>query len=301
MINSSMLRDRYVITFPQQCDNQIHTYKRVFNDYWKFMRTDSSAEIVFECGGIHFIRPFGLNVIALLIRSFLQQGSRTVLFAHPTNLLCEKYFEDQGLYKEFHIQDRDKTVKASQRSTSVGLRRMVSFEPLFFDTIAMWLNKHLSLHEESIQDAIKIPLTEIVNNVIDHSQSSLGCYISAQAYPQENKLMLSVADLGLGFLKTLLPKYPDLSAAEGAIALAIQEGISSKSKKRNRGAGLSILCDFLKLRGNLEIISIDGLWQQDTAGSSSSRTLPFSFPGSCINIEFDNQKIAELMLREDDV
>ena len=300
MINSSMPRNRYVITFPRRCDNQIHTYKRVFNDYWEFMKTASSAEIVFECRDIRFIRPFGLNVIALLIRSFLQQGSRTIVFVHSTDSECEKYFEDQGFYKEFHIEGRDGTITALPRSTSVGLRRMVSFEPLYFDTIAMWLNRYLFLPEESIKDAVNIPLAEIVNNVIDHSRSSMGCYISAQAYPDKNKLMLSVADLGVGFLDTLLPKYPRLSANEGAIALAIQAGISSKSKDRNIGAGLSILSDFLKQRGKLEIISIDGLWQQDVAGNSASRTLPFSFPGSCINIEFDNQKIAELMLSEDD-
>ena len=112
--------------------------------------------------------------------------------------------------------------------------------------------------------------------------------------------MFSVADLGVGFLDTLLPQYPYLSANEEAIALAIQEGISSKSRGSNAGAGLSILCDFLKHRGNLEIISIDGLWQQDSAGDSLRRSMPFSFPGSCINIEFDNRKIAELMFSEDD-
>lgn len=295
-----MPRDRYVITFPPHCDNEIDTYKRVFNDYWKFMETDTSAKIIFECGDIRLIYPFGLNVIALLIRSFLQQRSRTILFVHPTDSSCEQYFEDQGFYKEFRIQDRDGTIEASPQSTGVGLRRMVSFEPLHFDAIAMWLNRYLFLPEESIQEAIIVPLPEIVNNVIDHSQSSIGCYISAQAYPDKNKLMLSVADLGVGFLNTLLPKFPSLRANEGAIALAIQEGISSKSKDRNIGAGLSILCGFLKQRGNLEIISIDGLWHQDAAGNSLSRTLPFSFPGYCINIEFDNQKITELMLSQDD-
>lgn len=295
-----MARDRYFITFPQQCGNNPNTYKRVINDYWKLITDDSAREIVFECGDVRFIRPFGVNVLALLIRSFLQQEGRTIFFVQPTSQRCNKYLEDQGFYKEFHIQDSDRTIEASTRSTSVGLRRMVKFEPLYFDTIAIWLNRFLALPEESIKDAVNIPLSEIILNVVDHSKSSLGCYISAQAYPKEDRLVFSVADLGVGFLDTLRPHYPDLRTNEAAIALAVQSGISSKSRGSNVGAGLSILCGFLKQRGNLEIISLDGVWHQDTAGNSLSRTISFRFPGSCINIEFDNQKIADLMWQEDD-
>ena len=291
---------RYVITFPQQCDNQILAYKRVINDYWTFMKTNSAAEIIFECGDIRFIRPLGLNILALLIRSFLQQGSRTIYFVHPTKVLCKKYLEDQGFYKEFPIRDSDSTIKALPQDTSVGLRRMESFQPLYLEQIALWLNRNLSLPEESIKDVVKIPLSEIILNVVDHSRSSVGCYISAQAYPHEKRLMLSVADLGVGFLETLHPKYTFLSKNEEAIALAVRVGISSNSRGGNAGAGLSNLCGFLKPRGKLEIISISGVWSQDSAGNSSKCTIPFDFPGSCINIEFDNQKITDLSLQEDE-
>ena len=288
-----------MITFPQNCNNRIATYKRIFSDYWNVLETEYVKEIVFECGNICFIRPLGLNVIALLIRSFLQQGTRTIFFVSPNNAGCERYFQDQGFYKEFHIEAHEKTITASPRSTSVGLRRMETFEPLYLDTIAVWLNKNLLLPEESIKDAVNIPLSEIINNVIDHSRSPLGCYISAQAYPHEDRLLFSVADLGVGFLQTLRPEFPQLRENRSAIALAIKYGVSSKSKGRNVGAGLSILSDFLRFRGKLEIISFDGVWRQGFQGNSVTDTLPFSFPGSCINIEFDNQKIAELVLGHD--
>ena len=279
----------WVIKFPSQCDNDIRCYKRVINDYWKTVKTPGQ-DILFECGDMRFIRPLGVNILALLTRSLLKQSSRKVFFTHPSNSLCRKYLEDQGFYKEFPIQ-QDNVVEDAPRCTSVGLRRVGSFEPLYIEQIALWLNQNSLLPQIEIDHALKITLSEIINNVIDHSQSSIGCYISAQAYPKENQLILSVADLGVGFLETLRPRYKNLSKDQDAIALAVESGVSSKSRDRNAGAGLDILRDFLKQRGKLEIISIDGIWSQSSDENLSIDTIPFSFPGSCINMTFDNRKI----------
>lgn len=282
-----------VLKFSRQCENNILSYERVLKDYRKSI--DTGQEVLFDCGDLCFIRPLGVNILALLIRSLLQQVSRKIFFTHPSDRACRKYLENQGFYKEFLIQDN--VIEAVPRSTSVGLRRIESFEPLYLEEIAEWLNRNSLLPDQVIKDAVKITLSEIINNVIDHSRSSIGCYISAQAYPKENRLIFSVADLGVGFLETLRPEYNDLSKNQEAIALAVQSGVSSKSRGGNAGAGLDILCGFLKhYSGHLEIISIDGVWRQNPDGTSSTDTIPFSFPGSCINIEFDNQTIMNISL-----
>ena len=283
-----------VLKFSRRCENNILSYERVLKDYRKSV--DTGQEVLFDCGDLCFIRPLGVNILALLIRSLLQQASRKIFFTHPSDISCRKYLENQGFYKEFLIQDN--VIEAVPRSTSVGLRRIESFEPLYLEAIAEWLNRNSLLPDQVIKDAIKITLSEIINNVIDHSQSSIGCYISAQAYPRENRLIFSVADLGVGFLETLRPAgYNHLRKNQEAIALAVQSGVSSKSRGGNAGAGLDILCGFLKhYFGHLEIISIDGVWRQNPDGTSSTDTIPFSFPGSCINIEFDKQKIMKISL-----
>ena len=292
---------RRFITFPQvpqNSNNEILFYKRVIADYWK--STDPLCEeIVFDCGALKFIRPFGLNILALLIRSLLQD-SKTVFFSHPTDRACKRYLENQGFYEEFPIQDSNSVVKAAPRSTSVGLRRMEFVEPSFFEQVALWLSRNLSLPAENIKNAIYLPLSELVPNVVDHSEFSIGCYISAQSYPRENRLMFSVADRGVGFLETLRHKYTNLNNDQEAVALAIESGISSKSKVRNAGRGLYLLCDFLKHCGNLEIISKDGVWRQNSNGTTSSQTMPFCFPGSCVNIEIDKQQIMDVRFQDED-
>jgi len=276
-----------VIKFPRQCENAISSYERVIKDYRKSLAT--GQDVLFDCGELCFIRPLGVNILALLIRSLSRHASRRIFFTDPNNDSCKNYLKDQGFYEEFRIQNN--LIKTVPRTTSLGLRRIESFEPLYLEQIARWLNRNLLLPDQVIKDAVKITLSEIINNVIDHSRSSIGCYIRAQAYPNEKQLIFSVADLGVRFLKTLGSVRKDLSNNKDAIELAVQSGVSSKSRGGNAGAGLSILRDFLKRRGKLEIISIDGVWRQNPDENSSTDTLPFSFPGSCINIAFDNRKI----------
>ena len=295
-----MYGNRHVISFPQHCDNQILSYKRVITDYWKVLNTASAKEIIFECGDVRVIHPLGLNILALLIRNLLRENSRKVFFVHPTDRECKTGLEAQGFYEEFPIQHGIESINATPRSSSMGLRRMDACDYLYLEMLADWLNHNLSLPEKNIKEAISTTLSETVQNVVDHSQSDIGCYISAQSYPNEEKLLFSVADYGIGFLKTLCDHYSSLNNNTEAIALAIQSGISSKSKIRNAGAGLDILSGFLKQRGNLEIISFDGIWRQSNDGELSD-TLPFSFPGSCVNIEFNNKKIADLRLDDDEI
>lgn len=285
----SQNRPVIVLKFPEQCENDLQRYRRVINDYRKSIDA-TGHDVLFDCGDVCFIRPLGSNILALLIRGLLQQGSRKVFLTDPNNGSCKKYLADQGFYKEFHVKNN--VVASAARRTSVGLRWIQSFEPLYLDEIARWLNRNSMFPQAVIDDAVKITLTEVINNVIDHSQSSIGCYVSAQAYPHEQRLMLSVADLGIGFLATLGARY-NLRNNEQAIELAVQSGVSSKSRGRNAGAGLDVLRDYLKHSGSLEIISIDGRGRQKPDGTPLKETLPFSFPGTCINIEFDNRKILD--------
>ncbi len=92
---------------------------------------------------------------------------------------------------------------------------------------------------------------------LTYSQSSIGCYISAQAYHKQNQLSLSILDFGIGLLNSLKPFYPDIKDDVEAINKAVLEGVSSKRKleKRVRGVGLTNISGFLKNRGSMEIIS----------------------------------------------
>lgn len=84
-------RPGIVLKFPEQCENDLQCYRRVINDYWKSIDA-TDHDVLFDCGDVCFIRPLGGNILALLIRGLLQQGSRKVFLTDPNkyNQACHQ-------------------------------------------------------------------------------------------------------------------------------------------------------------------------------------------------------------------
>ena len=208
-----------------------------------------------------------------------------MFFIPPAGQKTLQYMADQGFFTEFQFISAERKLKQARRSTSVMLRRMHDFIGSYPIEVADWLSSNSSVPREAVRDMVGITLTELMNNVFDHSQSPIGCCVCAQAYRSEGNLTLSVTDLGIGFLKSLFPRYIHLKSDAEAITMAIREGVSSKLMRRNRGAGLHILSGWMKKQqGEFEIISMDGRWRQSAQGNQLHETLRFSFPGTCITM-----------------
>lgn len=236
-----------------------------------------------DMGSVGFLRPFGLNLLAGMISELLRHG-QDVSLTPPSNQEVQKYLSDQGFYLEFPTGPSG-SIRSSPKSTSVGLHRLDQFDPQHLERVAYWLRGNSSIPLGRVEDMVMVTMPEIINNVFDHSESPFGCYVCAQAYPREQRLLLSVIDFGKGFYASLSPHYRRISNDAEAIALAVQQGISSKTRRRNAGRGLYILSEWVKERnGQLEIVSQSGHWKQDSQGIPHTRNLSFDFPGSCINL-----------------
>ena len=264
------------------CSDDVKVYRYAVRCYADALL--SFGPVIIDCGNLSTLTPLGLNILASMIHNLHLQG-REITFIPPANRKTLQYMTDQGFFVEFHFDNVNKPLKQANRSTSVMLRRMDEFVGSYPIEVADWLSRNSSVPAEAVRDMVGITLAELINNVFDHSKSPIGCCICAQAYKDEGKLTLSVTDLGIGFLESLLPQYSSLQSDEAAISFAVQEGVSSRSNRRNRGAGLHILSEWMKTQcGELEIISKDGRWRQLPQGSCEHETLRFSFPGTCINM-----------------
>jgi hypothetical protein len=269
------------IPFRHDCSENVSDYKLAVQAYREAMFGLEPVRI--ELGYVEYLRPFGLNLLAGITYDLLRRGLE-VSIAQPKAKRVEQFLMDHGFFKEFLISTSGR-VQQVPRSTSVGLRRLDELDGTYLSSMVYWLNRHALVSREHIEDMVMVTMPEILNNVFDHSQSTFGCYVCAEAYPKESRLMLSVMDFGIGFFQQLSPHYHQLTNDSDAIALAVQEGVTSKTTMRNAGRGLPILSGWIKTHnGDLEIISIDGQWTQDRSGSTRSGGVGFDFPGSCINL-----------------
>ncbi len=80
--------------------------------------------------------------------------------------------------------------------------------------------------------AVEWSLGEIMDNVVNHSQSPVGGFVQATAYKNANRVEFVVADAGIG-----IPGSMNISDHAEAIRRAIDEGVT-RDKTQNAGNGL---------------------------------------------------------------
>ena len=126
------------------------------------------------------------------------------------------------------------------------------------------------------QDAIRYCMSEMVRNVLEHSNSPSGAFACAQYYPTSKVVAIGVADAGWGVRATISRNYQVNSDLE-ALIVALQPGTSGATGGRNllgsenAGAGLFYTKAISRL-GGLEF----GI----ASGTACYRLNPTQKPGS---------------------
>lgn len=89
---------------------------------------------------------------------------------------------------------------------------------------------------------IKYVISELVRNVLEHSQSGVGAIVSAQYFKKTNRISIGVADRGIGIKSAINLSHSAKNDYE-ALNLALRPGITGTTRKiggteYNAGAGL---------------------------------------------------------------
>jgi len=129
------------------------------------------------------------------------------------------------------------------------------------------------------QDDLTLVLTELIQNVLDHSESPVGGFLSARAYKEVRDVRFAVADFGIGIRQTLSRRF-DIATDKAAIRRALQEEVTSRSSSRNLGLGLAHLHEIVRVtHGRMVIFSGNGYLRHDN-GKDSFGSGDVLFPGT---------------------
>jgi hypothetical protein len=154
--------------------------------------------------------------------------------------------------------------------------------------------------ETGFYDGISYSVSELINNVIQHSKSY--GFLGAQYYKKDDLTQIVVADIGIGimqsFIETGSPHASKASTDSKAIELALKAEVSSKTHgayavggAENAGVGLTLLKDIaLNSGGSFLVISGDGCFINNNwlalRNSYQGTLVACSFKRSCLN-KFD--------------
>lgn len=255
-------------------------------------------------GGLHKIEPVGVVVLSNLVE-FLRlaevKGSLRGLWGEGSkhgNNKAVKYLDDSGFFVRYH-NGSNLWSNAKCHPHTLPLTLVPSLDTFKFLNSVMlpWIARTLNTSEVSLA-TVRVCLDEILQNVGDHSGVQVGC-VHAQFTPESGMLEIAISDFGYGIptkvrefavsgMPTKFDLSPDMADAD-ALRLACQQGFTTKSNVRNRGAGLPNLLSVVtgRDRGNVWIISGQGVVSavhRDGASKITARSKTAVYPGTLVRV-----------------
>lgn len=205
------------------------------------------------------VHPVVLSIVAALGQTL-----------DPSNIKCEKfeaksahYFERMGLFKFLKKESGITVTEHEPAGRFIPLTQIKNPNELTKFVTDMIPLLHLDPKQtESINHIV----TELVNNVLEHSGSEHGAILCAQYYTKSNSIRLGIVDTGMGIKKSINFSHPASTDLE-AIRLALTPGITGTTKKEggtafNAGAGLFLIKSIASVnRGSFMIYSGNGMYK----------------------------------------
>lgn len=145
-------------------------------------------------------------------------------------------------------------------------------------------------------------LGEITDNVINHSQSSIGGIAQLITYRSKRELRYVVCDAGVGIPGSLRPSHPEIDSDSAALASAIREGVT---RDTSLGRGFGLYGSFQISKESRSVFRIESgaarLEYDPRAGFARTHTDALPYEGTLISagIHFSQPDILVRALRLD--
>lgn len=255
-----------------------------------------AERVIFDFQYIQFIEPEGVAALSNAIEWFRQQGVTVSFCNHSRYTKANAYLDDSGFFR--HYLGKNVFSGTAPRSTTMPLQlfNAKGYVPYLYRGLMPWIGREVNLSTDTLE-TIKTCLEEVFHNVDYHSGVDTGCTFS-QHFPQKNRICIAISDFGVGIPHRVRTVRPELGDPE-ALALACQEGFSTKSNVNNRGAGLPNLIRYVTQRnsGTVRIHSGYGaLVASRGTGTPSKEThkLNWSYPGTLVHVVLRTDTLEKL-------
>ncbi|WP_420974932.1 ATP-binding protein [Bacillus thuringiensis] len=265
------------------------------------------SEITFNFRTLGFIEPTGITVLGNLFEWLTKNGVKCKLTV-PRKIDDRdaiKYLDDSLFFEQYLGEKLREESCLRQTTMPLNLVKYADSYQFLRMRFSQWLANRLEVTIESVDD-IRVSMEEIFNNIKDHAQEESGC-IFAQHYPNKdnkNTVHIAISDFGVGIPHNIKQEKPSLNDGE-ALALAIQEGYSTRSTPRNRGVGLATLvANVVKDNGGEMYIRSNHGILTCKAGKNEveveHKIISSYYPGTLIQIKLKADNIENILSDEED-
>lgn len=271
--------------------------------YWfKFINkyisnVDLNVEsIIIDFNTVNFLDTDDIVILACLFDVFFEKGIKIsfinggpYLKKHLSGIKFMKYWTE-GF-------DRDKFTVTHNKNTLC----LWHISPLMITDYSQYAKKY---YEETFFNGKDLlPLTsnmsEIFNNIFDHSFSPVNGYIITQYSKGPKKISFSVCDFGIGIANSLNDYYEKKGMSRisdsHAIRKSLDTGVSAFTTSKNKGFGLSNVLDFTEnFKGELSIYSNNGYLYKQSDEDFYLLETGYNFSGTLIKVEVSSKEFDKI-------
>lgn len=223
--------------------------------------TDNNAEIRFHDTYVA-MHPVGIALYAALGDRFRAEGIKTKAFCNK-KISSLPYLQRMGLFNALGYVNPIETKEHEETGRFIPLMKIRNGVELesFIKTIDPIL--HTTRDNSRV---IKHVFSELLRNVIEHSNAKFGGNVCATYNKKKKKITIGISDAGMGIM-TSMRRSHDVKTHKEAILKAITPGITGSTSRiggnaENAGAGLFFTkCIAQSTRNHLLIYSGDAYFK----------------------------------------
>jgi len=165
------------------------------------------------------------------------------------------YLERMGLFKLLGIDSEINIVEHEPAGRFIPLTQVNNSKDLSNFIVDMIPLLHLDPNQS---EPIKYTISELVRNVLEHSDAKYGAIVCAQYYKKSNTIRIGIVDTGIGIKKAIAISHKVASDSD-ALKLALTPGITGTTSRAggtefNAGAGLFFIKSMAKFSRDFFVI-----------------------------------------------
>lgn len=200
-------------------------------------------ETVFEFpSASDFIDPTGVVVLSNLFEYLARRNAGMRVRFHKPFGPMVVYLDDIGFFEGYMGAPLGAGTRRRRETVPLQRVRTERMQEYLEFKLMPWIAARVGLDADSVA-GVKVCFEEILNNITDHSGVHLG-WAFAQFFPKSEHIQVAMSDFGLGIPAVVRTQLPDVSDMQ-ALMKACEEGFTTKSNVRNRGAGLPTLMRYV--------------------------------------------------------
>lgn len=251
--------------------------------------------------GLFSLHPLVLSIIVSMADSCRLNGGSVKVEGLVLNS-STRYLERMGLFKLMQQETELPVVEHDPAGRFIPLTRITNNQDLTSFVTDFVPLLHASPAEA---DSVKYVLYELIRNVLEHAGAGDRGAVAAAQVTSTGRLLIGVADSGIGVQGSLLRSHP-VTSHKSAIELAFQPGVTGTTSRfggneTNGGAGLFFMKAMSTLaRHHMVMITGDQMMKLLTQPKSDStpaiksklaedrvrwKQLPFMFNGTAVGVD----------------